>query len=93
MLTTNHMEVLDPAIYRPGRVDKIFHIGPMKNKLIHQYLERMYDPESAMKYRHLEFQPTIAAKLSQLFVSNPHDIDGFVSGLLETNVVPISKIQ
>lgn len=93
MLSTNHIEVLDPAIYRPGRVDKIFHIGPMKNELIHRYLERMYDKESAAKYSHYQFTPTIAAKLSQLFVCNPHDIDGFVNGLLETKVIPISKIQ
>lgn len=27
-MTTNHLEALDPALIRPGRVDVMYHIGP-----------------------------------------------------------------
>jgi len=49
ILTTNHPELLDPALIRPGRVDKKLYLGYMScenaQKLIAHYFQRELTPE------------------------------------------------
>jgi ATP-dependent Zn protease len=41
-LTTNHLENMDPAVYRKGRVDKIIEIGRIDAKSVEKYFKRIY---------------------------------------------------
>ncbi|EXJ88042.1 mitochondrial chaperone BCS1 [Capronia coronata CBS 617.96] len=63
-LTTNHVDRLDEALVRPGRVDMTVHLGPATTYQIEQLWERFYgevDPEGKFKSRFL-------AKLSEVGV-------------------------
>ena len=42
IFTTNHLEKIDPAMYRPGRVNVLIEIGRMLPTTIKQYYEQAY---------------------------------------------------
>ena len=43
MITTNHIDQLDHALLRPGRIDKRVHIPRPDEKLALEYIENFYD--------------------------------------------------
>lgn len=45
-LTTNHLNSIDPAMYRKGRVDKIVHVGPLTAENAKEYSESLFPKES-----------------------------------------------
>lgn len=81
LMTTNHKEKLDPAVYRPDRIDLEMYVGLMSNELIHRYIAKMYSPEDAQMYVSYHFPDTEASKLSQLFKTHPFNVHGFVKDL------------
>lgn len=91
MLSTNHMELLDPAVYRESRIDLLIHVGPMENEQIHQYMARMYSPEQAIQVNDV-FPPTAASVLSKFFMSNIDSIESFRNSLLEYHRAKLVKI-
>ncbi len=44
-LTTNHINKIDPAILRDGRVDKIIHVGALQPDVIKEYAQKLF-PET-----------------------------------------------
>lgn len=42
IFTTNHLEKIDPAMYRPGRVTVLCEIGRMSPKSVMEYFEMVY---------------------------------------------------
>ena len=44
-VTTNHVEKLDPAVIRPGRVDKIIHVGELSDVSIRKFILQRYDTD------------------------------------------------
>ena len=42
IFTTNHLEKIDPAFTRPGRIDKIVHLGHASVKMIREMVEYKY---------------------------------------------------
>lgn len=43
VLDTNHLERLDPALVRPGRVDRILSWNKMSSRAVHAYLENYFE--------------------------------------------------
>lgn len=43
IFTTNHLEKIDPAMYRPGRVNLLIEIGRMSPTSIMRYYEQVYN--------------------------------------------------
>ena len=41
-MTTNDMSVIDPALLRPGRIDRIEHVGYLTTEQAAQILKRFY---------------------------------------------------
>ena len=73
MLNTNHPEMLDPAIYRPGRVDHKVVVGALTEDKVCEYIKRMYNEDYT---GHVE--PTVIAVLASVFNRNKHNYDQFV---------------
>lgn len=72
ILNTNHPQRLDPALYRPGRVDHKVVVRELDAVKVKEFVERMY----AEQYTgHAE--PTNIAALSALFNRNKHDYENF----------------
>lgn len=42
IMTTNHAELLDSALVRPGRVDRIYHLGNPTWKVVREFLDDFY---------------------------------------------------
>lgn len=45
ILTTNHLDSVDPAIYRKGRVDNVIHIGDVPAESIKEYSLKQFPDE------------------------------------------------
>ncbi|KAK0662791.1 Mitochondrial chaperone BCS1 [Lasiodiplodia hormozganensis] len=92
-LTTNHVERLDEALIRPGRVDVTVRIGEATGWQIKQLLERFYgeaDPDGAGRQRFLEKARKLGlvgalspAELQGLFLYNKEDLEGAIASLDE----------
>ncbi|KAL1632790.1 Complex III assembly protein translocase and chaperone [Neofusicoccum ribis] len=92
-LTTNHVERLDEALIRPGRVDVTVRIGEATEWQIRQLLERFYgeaDPGGAGRERFLAKARKLGlvgalspAELQGLFLYNKEDLDGASASLDE----------
>lgn len=79
VLTTNHIEKIDPAVYRPSRVDKKIHVPFLKDAEIKRYIDVMYD--NPTYDRNVMFPDTAAAVLSGLFNEYPHEATDFIARL------------
>lgn len=76
IFTTNHLELIDPALYRPGRVNVLLEIGRMSPRSIMEYFETRYRkpwPEHTPIERALR-----ACDISAFYGTNEDDPDGFV---------------
>ncbi|CZT16876.1 related to BCS1-mitochondrial protein of the AAA family of ATPases [Ramularia collo-cygni] len=45
IMTTNHLELLDPALIRPGRIDFVVHLGYISKSCAREMFLRMFKPE------------------------------------------------
>jgi len=79
VMTTNHIEKIDPAVYRPSRVDKNIHVPFLKDAEVKRYIDAMYD--NPTYDRNVMFPDTAAAVLSGLFTEHPHDASAFIEHL------------
>lgn len=79
IMTTNHIEKIDPAVYRPSRVDKTIHVPFLKDAEIKRYIDVMYD--NPTYDRNVMFPDTAAAVLSGLFNEHPEEASVFIDRL------------
>ena len=50
-MTTNHVETLDPALIRPGRVDLREYVGDATSSQIKKMFKRFYDDQDELAHR------------------------------------------
>ncbi|KAK0548434.1 Complex III assembly protein translocase and chaperone [Tilletia horrida] len=65
-MTTNYPERLDPALVRPGRVDRAFELGDADEEQVHRMMRRFYardqDTASADEETYARFAKLVAAE-------------------------------
>lgn len=78
-MTTNHPELLDPALIRSSRVDCKYEIGKMQSPQIHEYIRNMY-PDTPVNHT-IEFEPLPGADVQTAFLEHPRNVAEFVTML------------
>lgn len=64
IVTTNHLDRLDPAILRPGRIDVVIEMGPLSLAAARQMFKAFYGRDG-MQAGH--YTPRTGAELQQMF--------------------------
>jgi chaperone BCS1 len=62
IVTTNHIDRLDPAIIRPGRIDDVIEIGPLSRKSAQRMFRAFYSRDGIGEY-----VPRTGAELQLMF--------------------------
>lgn len=77
-LTTNHLEKIDAAVIRKGRVDNIFEIPYMENAEVREYIELMY---GVVHVPECTFAPIAGCDIQALFLECRDDHEQFIDRL------------
>jgi chaperone BCS1 len=64
IVTTNHLDRLDPAIVRPGRIDEVIEVGPLSIESARAMFKAFYGREGIADYA-----PRTGAELQQMFAT------------------------
>jgi len=92
-MTTNHLEQVDAAVLRSGRVDLKLEITALTPPLIKRYIAVMYPEIDYSVYANLEFCPIMGCELHKLFSRNKFDGRKFISQLSCTQKVALHSVQ
>lgn len=89
VLTTNHVDQLDPAVIRPGRIDLKLQINPLNDSEIRTFISRHYeiDEEELEMLAPEEFPTTAISVLSTLFGLHPDSIEDFLQAVYGKELV------
>lgn len=89
VLTTNHIEQLDPAVIRPGRIDLKLQISPLNDSEIRTFISRHYEigDEELEVLAPAEFPATPISVLSTLFGLHPDSIEDFLQAVYMKELV------
>lgn len=78
-LTTNHIEQIDPAVIRKGRVDRHFEIPYLTDAEVCRYIELMF-PNYAIG-ADVRFHDIAGCDLMALFSEHRDSVEGFVAAI------------
>lgn len=79
-LTTNHLDKIDSALIRAGRVDYIYEIPHLEDTEIKEYIALMY-PEKEIPQK--TFDTIAGCDIQSLFLEHKEDFSSFIGGLKE----------
>lgn len=79
-LTTNHLEKIDAALIRKGRVDYIYEIPYLEDVEIKEYIKLMY-PEADIP--DVTFDTVAGCDLQSHYLEHREDLAGFIAGLAQ----------
>jgi hypothetical protein len=91
MFSTNHLEKIDPAFYRPGRMTLLIEVGRMQPKSIMEYFEMRYGqkwPEHTPIERALR-----ACDLSAYYEANRDNKQGFINAVVSQELAADEAFQ
>ena len=85
VLTTNHLEMVDEAVYRKGRTDLLLEVGPLGYDQVRDFYEYTYNQPFPSDIKSI--LPIKACDLNGLFEDHPQNADGFIHGLKKNYLV------
>lgn len=80
VFTTNHLDRLDPAVIRPGRVDLILELGEMQDAEIKRYVDYVYGEKNLSAYT---FGPVAGCYIYSLLLEHKTDFENFKHALID----------
>lgn len=85
VFTTNHLERLDPAVFRPGRVDVLLELGAMRDAEIKRYIDYVYGEQDLSAYT---FGPVAGCFIYSLLVEYKANFESFKLALIDRYGAP-----
>lgn len=84
VMSTNHIEVIDEAVYRPGRVTLKLFVGALKPAQVVEFIKTYYleDVELPVAIRDKEF---LVSVLMSCFEKHQHSLEGFLDDLVSSS--------
>lgn len=79
-MTTNHLDRIDDAVVRKGRVDHVIEIGLLSDVEICEYIQLMF-PEWSPADREYRFTHIAGCDLQALFMEHRADLNAFVNSI------------
>lgn len=80
-MTTNHLENIDPAVIRKGRVDGIYKISHLNHEEIMEYIELMFGQLVETIDKNIKFNSISGCDLQDLFMSHRHNFFNFIESI------------
>lgn len=78
-MTTNHIEKIDPALLRNGRVDRREYIGYLNDPEVRDYIELVFP--GTLVSEAIQFKPIPGCDLMTHFADNRYDVNAFVESI------------
>lgn len=78
-MTTNHLDLMDPALIRKGRVDHIYEVKPLEHDEVTQYVELMF-PDTVVSIND-HFAPILGCDLQALYFEYPESVEDFIEAI------------
>jgi chaperone BCS1 len=81
-MTTNHLNKLDKALYRPGRVDRVIELGEVSPDRVRSYSNYIF-PEHKAKFKEVDFGNLIGCELNKALLISKNDPEKYIKVLLD----------
>lgn len=93
IMTTNHIDKLDPALIRSGRVDQKFYFGPMEEEQVLEMFTAFFP--GGQNYlpliKSFAKTPRVAAEWQGLFMACHNDVDKLIDSLNKMDRILIEE--
>lgn len=80
-MTTNHLENIDPAVIRKGRVDGIYEITLLHHQEILEYSELMFEDSVKTIDDNIHFLPIAGCDIQDIFMQHKNSFKNFIEAL------------
>merc|ERR1719322_451462 len=87
VMTTNHLEKLDPALIRPGRVDLSLEFKRCTKSAIGEFFETFF-PENHLDMNKVEDFVWTPAEVAQICINHQDDVELAIEKIYERKTVP-----
>lgn len=77
IMTTNHINKLDPALFRPGRIDILIELGYATYDAIQDFIDYYY-PDNNVNIRDINIKNNITISKLQNFILNGDSLDNIL---------------
>lgn len=94
IMTTNHLEKLDPALIRPGRVDTSLEFKRCNKKAIGQFFESFFGKDKqrcVLDMKNVKDDVWTPAEVAQICINNRTNVELAMKKISERRIVPKKK--
>ncbi len=93
IMTTNHLDKLDPALIRGGRIDQKFYFGPMEEEQVLEMFTAFFPggQDYLPLIKSFAKTPKVAAEWQGLFMACHNDVDKLINNLNKLDRVLIEE--